>query len=119
VGVKRILVVLLALLALPVAGAAVRPPARVAVTDRVPLTVRGTGFADHERVLVRVEVGTRLSRRTTATAAGRFVVTWPAAAAPKAGCVGIRVRAAGNRGSVATVKIPGIECPQGPTDPSQ
>ena len=104
---------------LPLTAPASTPRARVWVPDRSPLVVRGSGFAAHERVVVSVSAGSRLVHTVAATAAGAFLTRWTVAAAPKAGCASIFVKAVGNRGTVATYKVAGIECAQGPADPTQ
>lgn len=118
---KRLLVLAVALAALapslaPAAGTA---RARVWVADRSPLVVRGSGFAAGERVAVTVTGAGRFVRAVTATRAGVIVARWTVDGNAKAGCAALFVRAAGNRGAVATVKVPGIECPQPPQDPTQ
>ena len=114
------LLVLVLALAVPLAAvAAASRQARVAVTDRSPLTVRGTGFKAFERVLVTISADTRVTARRTATANGAFVVRVQVAPGGKLGCEALVVRATGSLGTRATTKVPGIECPPGPTDPGQ
>jgi hypothetical protein len=36
----------------------------------------------------------------------------------KLGCNAVGVRAVGNRGTIAVAKVPGIECPPPPVDPT-
>lgn len=85
------------------ASAAAAPRIRVAVTS--PLTVRGTGFAPHERVTVTVSAGSaRLRHEVRATASGAFVARWPAAA-PLPSCrQSVVVVAVGARGERAVWK---------------
>jgi hypothetical protein len=85
------------------AAAASGPRIRVAVTP--PLTVRGTGFAPHERVTVTLSAGTaRLKQEVRATASGGFVACWEAAA-PLAACrASVVVVAVGARGDRAAWK---------------
>jgi hypothetical protein len=91
--------------------------ARVWVSDRSPLVVRGTGFKAHEHVVVSATAGRRFVRSVTAGAGGSFVVSWTSVDAAKSYCVTLAIRAVGNLGSVATFKVPGIECANGPIDP--
>ena len=93
--------------------------ARVWVPDRSPLVVRGSGFVAHERVVVTVSAGSRFVHTVAATVDGAFVTRWTVVAAAKVGCGSIFVKAVGNHGTVATYKVAGIECAQGPADPTQ
>ena len=113
-----LLVVLLAAAAALAAAATAGQHARVAVTDRSPLTVRGTGFKPFERVVVTVLSSARLTARRTANASGIFIVRWQTAPGGKLGCEALVVRAAGTLGTRVVTKIPGIECPQ-PVDPGR
>ena len=80
--------------------------------------VKGMNFKAHERVVVTLTVGTRFVRTVTTTRAGAFVAHWTSGLSPvKSGCLFVRIQAVGNRGSVASFKIAGIECANGPTDP--
>ncbi len=118
---RRVLVGLLAVLVLVPSLAAgngsVTRVARVWVADRSPFAVRGSGFKAHERVTVTAVAGQRLVRTVKAGRGGAFVVRWSGVS--KQGCVLIAIRAVGNRGSVATYKLAGIECPPGPVGPGQ
>jgi hypothetical protein len=117
---RRVLVlVLLAAVVVPLAAPASTARARLWIPDRSPLVVRGAGFAAHERVVVTVSAGSRFVHTVYANAVGSFVTQWTSEAAVKAGCNAIFVRAAGNRGTLATYKVAGIECPQPPADPGQ
>lgn len=102
-----------ALLVPALAPAAALHHPRVWLADASPLVVRGASFKAHERVVVTVTDGTRFVRTVTATAVGTFTARWLSVAAPKAGCqqAAIQIMAVGNRGSVASFKIPGIDCP--------
>jgi hypothetical protein len=115
---KRILVLLLALTALvpALAPAAARHP-RVWLADQSPLTVRGSGFKAHEKVVVTVTLDGRFTRTKDATAAGALTATWTATTV-KAGCLSVSIRAVGNRGSVATYKSVARECAPPPPPPS-
>lgn len=120
-GVTRLLPLLFVLAAfLPGLAPAATPHARIWLADKSPIMVKGTNFKPHERVVVTLTVGTRLVRTVTATRAGGFVAHWTSAlSAVKSGCLFIRIQAVGNRGSVASFKIAGIECANGPTDPGE
>jgi hypothetical protein len=89
--------------------------ARVWLADRSPLVVRGSGFASAERVKVTVTGAGRFVRTVTATRSGAIVARWTGVPA-KAGCATLFIRAAGANGTVVTVKVAGIECPQPPAD---
>jgi hypothetical protein len=82
--------------------------ARVAVTSTDPMTVVGSGFRSRERVTVTL-MTTGLQRKVvTAGAKGAFTATF--AGATIGYCESYFVRAKGNRGSLAILKvIP--ECP--------
>ena len=121
VGVIRLLplTIVLAVLLPGLALAAAGSHARVSLADRSPLTVKGTSFKAHERVLVTVTAGTKFVRRVTATQTGAFVARFASTATLKNDCgVSTQILAVGNRGSVAGVKIPGKECPNPPADPA-
>jgi hypothetical protein len=101
------------------APAAAGSHARVSLADRSPLMVKGTSFRAHERVVVTVTAGTRFVRTVTATRTGAFVARFASTATVKNDCgVSLSILAVGNRGSVASVKIPGKECPNPPADPA-
>ncbi len=106
-----------ALVLVPSLAAAGGSRARVWIADRSPLAVRGSGFKAREHVVVTAVAGRRLVRSVSAGPGGAFVVRWSSVS--KLGCVTIAIRAVGNRGSIATYKIAGIECPPGPVDPGQ
>jgi hypothetical protein len=117
---RRIALFVLVLgLAASLAAAATGRQARVAVTDRSPLTVRGSGFKAFERVVVTISSGTRVTARRTATASGAFVVRLQVAPGGKLGCDALVVRATGSLGTRVSTKVPGIECPPGPAEPGQ
>ena len=91
--------------------------ARVWLADRSPLVVRGSGFAAAERVTVTITGAGRFVRTVTATRAGVIIVRWTSSPTAKASCAVLAIRAAGSRGTVATAKVPGLECAQPPQDP--
>jgi hypothetical protein len=81
------------------------------LVDATPLTVRGTGFAGHERVRLRLkrESGV-VVRRAQATATGRFVVRFGVVVPP---CPTWAVVARGSLGSRATLRPdPRQDCAQ-------
>jgi hypothetical protein len=92
--------------------------ARVWLASDGPLTVKGTSFKAHERVVVTLTAGTRHVRTVTATRAGALVAHWAITLTPvRTGCLFVRVHAVGNRGSVASYLSGAIECANPPTDP--
>lgn len=101
------LVVLVVLLAVPAGSAAT---ARLTVVQASPLTVRGVGFAPHERVRVTATVAATATRLSTASRAGAFVVRFTGVVIPS--CTGFSVRAFGASGTRATLRVPQLECPQ-------
>ena len=104
---------LAAVVATPVADAAVAP--RLALVDRSPLVVRGSGFRPSERVVVTALTASGPRRVTVrATPAGRFSATLRLANQPCGRA--FFVRAVGGAGSVATVRIPGAPCVPPPID---
>ena len=111
--------ILLALLValVPTVAFATQAQSRIRVADRNPLVIRGSGFAPGERIRVTVSGPRRLAKTVTAARTGAFLVSWVLAAGEKESCAALAVRAVGTRGSVAAVKVPGIECPQPPQDP--
>jgi hypothetical protein len=107
--------VLVALAVASVASAELSRQPAVAVVDRAPVTIRGTGFGTRERVLVTVTSGIlRAMQRTRATYRGSFVVSFDALRLP---CAGGTVVATGARGHVARVKLALRECPGPAIDP--
>jgi hypothetical protein len=113
---RRLLLVAVLLAALaPSLAPAGSLRARVWLADRSPLIVRGSGFAAAERVTVTVTGAGRFVRTVTATRSGTIVARWTSVPA-KAGCAALFIRAVGARGTVVTLKVAGIECPQPPAD---
>jgi hypothetical protein len=91
-------------------AAAATTRARVAVTSTEPMTVVGSGFRSHERVTVTLM--TKDLRRKVVTAGAKGAFTAKFAGATIGYCESYFVRAKGNRGSLAILKvIP--ECPSG------
>ena len=86
--------------------------ARVAVTSTAPVTIDGSGFRSRERVTVTL-VATDLRRKVvTASAKGAFTAKF--AGATIGYCESYFIRAKGNRGSLAVVKLVPECAPQGP-----
>ncbi len=114
----RRLALLVGVLALIAPTAAIgRAPARVWIADRSPLVVRGSGFKAHERVTLTVQVTKPLIVKRVASTTGTFVVRLSSDTV-KLGCNTLSVRAVGNRGTIAVAKVPGMECPPPPVDPT-
>jgi hypothetical protein len=117
--------VLLAAALAPVSAGAAQSGARITVAGKAPLAVRGTSFHPGERVTITVTARSVRKRAVTASSRGAFRATFAGFALPF--CESYSVRAKGNRGSVATLKIT-PECPAPravesekpltPTDPS-
>ena len=77
--------------------------ARVAVASTAPVTVEGSGFRSSERVTVTF-VATEARRKVvTASANGAFTARFAGTTVPR--CEGYFIRAKGNRGSLAVVKV--------------
>jgi hypothetical protein len=85
--------------------------ARVAVVDTTPFTVRGAGFKPAERVALLVTVKRRWERTVVASSTGAFVARFTGPAVKP--CSAYSVRAQGNRGSLAVLKVV-PECPVPP-----
>ena len=93
---------------LPVAGASTSRIAHITVTSRSPVIVRGTGFRSTERVVVTVSMTKTYKKTVTATRLGAIRATFTGVSISN--CQIYSVRAKGNRGSTAILKvIP--ECP--------
>ncbi len=108
-----IVLVALAVAASAAAETAAKPA--IAVVDRQPVVIRGTGFGPRERVLVTVSSGLlRATQRTLATYRGSFVVAFSGFRLP---CGGGAVVAIGARGHVAQLKLGLRECPGPILDP--
>jgi hypothetical protein len=116
---RRLLPLLLTLAALtPALAPAAAPHPRVWLSDTSPLTVKGSGFKPGEKVSLTLTAGRRFAPRTLAASArGALTATWTGKPVLKAGCLAVAVQAVGNRGSVATFKVAGLECASGPAAP--
>ena len=85
------------------ANAATTRAARVTIAELAPFTVHGSRFVAHERVTLVVEVKVRRTRVVVASETGEFTARFLTL---KAGhCDAYFVRATGDRGSVARLKI--------------
>jgi hypothetical protein len=112
---KRIATLAAVALVLVPAGAAAEWAAsgkpKLRVLSAAPLKVKGTGFVSHERVVVRLRgKGVSASKRTTATRAGSWTLSFPGVSQQDR-CNVLIVTAAGNRGSRAGLKLPQPLCP--------
>ena len=88
------------------AGGAVKPSLRA--VDLEPLTVRGIGFKQRERVKLLVALpGHASTRSTRADARGRFTVVL---ASRLDRCESAVVQARGARGSRATLQLDALDC---------
>ena len=102
------LVVALALVAVAVASAA---SPKLTVTSQDRFAVRGVRFHPGERVLVVVAAADlRASKRLKAGTAGGFTAVF--SAVQFSTCEAYTVRATGDRGSQAILKVRPPECPQ-------
>lgn len=80
-----------------------RAKPRLAVVDRAPLTIAGSGFLAGERVSVVVVTGYGARRARVVANRGRFSVTFRLAST---GCgTAWMARAVGSRGSVAALRL--------------
>jgi len=82
--------------------------ARLTVVDTTPFTVRGLGFKPAERVALLVTVKSRWQRTVVASSTGSFRARFTGPTVTT--CTGYFVRARGNRGSLAVLKVV-PECP--------
>jgi hypothetical protein len=107
------LVLFAALTLLPVsASGANRPQPALRVAALTPVQVTGLHFKAYERVQVRAASGDTTALRTLrATRAGSFRTTFGAIAITDRCSSDLSVRAAGARGSRASVKLPQLMCP--------
>ena len=88
------------------AGGAVKPTLRA--VDLEPLTVRGIGFKQRERVKLLVSLPAHASTRNVrADVRGRFTVVLPARLDR---CDSAVVQARGARGSRATLQLDALDC---------
>jgi hypothetical protein len=94
------------------ADASVR--ARLTVADTTPFTVRGSSFKPAERVALVVVVKSRWQRTVVASSTGSFVARFTGPTVKP--CSAYSVRARGNRGSLAVIKIVPVCPPPQPVD---
>ena len=85
------------------AAGATTSTAHVTVPNLSPFTVRGTGFHANERVKVTVAARSTQWKMVTATGRGRFTTTF--ARVGLGHCDMYTVRAKGNRGSTAVLRV--------------
>ena len=97
---------ILAALVLPAGSAATGP--RLSLDDRAPFTVRGLGFAPHEKVKVVVSIKSSATRWTTAGQRGGFLLRFPTLELGY--CQGYVIRATGSKGSRTMLRVT-PECP--------
>jgi hypothetical protein len=108
---RRIALVVAAVVLLPSAAASAHPSPRVSLVDRSPATVRGTSFAPAERVAVMLSVGdVTLKKTVVARATGAFVARWRRSV--PTGCVAVGIVAHGSMGSRAVYRLSPPECPR-------
>jgi hypothetical protein len=106
--IAAVLAVLVTIASSSAVAATTRARARVAVVSTAPVTINGTGFRSRERVTVTFSTTGVHKKAVKASAKGAFTVKF--AGVSVAYCEGYAVRAKGNRGSLALLKlIP--ECP--------
>jgi hypothetical protein len=100
-------------------AAAVASPTRTAhitLASLTPVSVRGTSFRSHERVAVTVSAKSTRTKTVTTGARGGFRVTFTSLSVGT--CQAYAVRAKGNRGSVAFLKVTPECAPSGPSGES-
>jgi hypothetical protein len=103
-----ILVLLVTIASSTAVAGTTRARARVAVVSTAPVTINGTGFRSRERVVVTLTTTGAHRKVVMANARGAFTAKFAGVAIGY--CEGYFVRAKGNRGSLAVLKlIP--ECP--------
>jgi hypothetical protein len=100
----------IALASVACAGSAAAAPGPVLrLTATSPLSVHGSGFKAREHVTVFLAGRTAVTRRVVATPSGTFTVRF---AQPAARCLAFVVRAAGDLGSSAQIKLRARDCAQ-------
>jgi hypothetical protein len=103
----RLLVTFLAALTVVSAAPGQAERTRIRAVDLAPVTVRGSGFVAGERVRVTVSAKVSSAKSVSTTAAGTWRVVF---ARSLNGCQSYAIRAVGNRGSHAFLKVM-PECP--------
>jgi hypothetical protein len=103
----RRLLLLLGVASAALALAAPAYAARLSLADGKPVTVKGTGFHQRERVRVTVqENGRRVVRRVTASRRGTFTLRVPTATPPCGRWSGFATGSAGSRAILAGIMFP-------------
>ena len=110
----RLLVVFLAALTVAPLAMGHSERTRIHAVDLSPMTVRGSGFVAGERVRVTVSAKVSSAKSVSATASGGWRVAF---ARSLDGCQSYAIRAVGNRGSRAFVKVMPVCPPIQPVDP--
>jgi hypothetical protein len=95
------------------AGASPSRTAHVTLASLSPVSVSGTSFRSHERVAVTVSAKSTRTKTVTAGARGGFKVTFTSLSLGT--CQAYALRAKGNRGSIAFLKVTPVCAPSGPT----
>jgi hypothetical protein len=94
------------------AAALASSTARLVVHATRPFSVRGLEFKSGERVSVTLSATRQRTKSVQATSRGTFTVTFPAVSLGR--CQAYAVRAKGNRGSTASLKVIPECAPHGP-----
>lgn len=81
---------------------------RLAVAKRSPLVIRGVGFRSRELVTVSVRANQPIVKRVRSTPAGAFGANMGTVVVDH--CSALFVRAVGNEGSEAILKLPRPAC---------
>ena len=89
-------------------AAATRPAPALSIAARQPVQIRGVHFLPRELVRVTATSDATETQRVRASASGSFLVSFDGMVLDR--CSGLRVRAAGSRGSVALLKLPLPAC---------
>ena len=113
---QQLAVVSAVALACAAVGTARTATPALSVSDRSPLTTRGTGFLPRERVVVTASVNGVRSRRIAVTSrAGVFAVRFDGIRLDA--CTGAMLVATGARGDYVRMKIALRQCPAPDLDP--
>lgn len=109
ISMRRVLLTIVALLAglmVATTSAATRTRPVLIVHGTRPIVLLGRHFVAHERVTITSNTGK--SVRVTANSTGAFSVTLGNISPDR--CAGLRLRAVGSQGSIATIKLPLPAC---------
>jgi hypothetical protein len=112
-SVRFVLITALVAAFVPVTAGASTRVAHIVVASHSPVTVEGTGFHRSERVVVTVSSRSTRTMTVIATRRGVFRAVFKRYSFRY--CQPYAVRAKGNRGSTALVKVMPECAPQGPT----